>query len=360
MSESAKHVSGTLPPNATIGIIGGGQLGRMLAASAAQLGYRTIVLEPGAEPPAAQLCNRHIAADYDDEDALSELARCCDVITYEFENVPMKSAHYLAPLAPLYPPPRALEVSQDRLLEKQTLTAMGIDVAPFVAVETLAELQAGLDQLGGGVLKTRRFGYDGKGQKVIDPGSQVDDGILATVGKGPFVLEQRIRFDAEFSVIAARARDGTCGAFDPADNTHVGGILDRSRVPSHLPKVICAKAAAMAEKLLHELDYVGTIGVEFFHVDGEILVNEFAPRVHNSGHWTVEACQHSQFDQHIRAIAGLPLASFSRHHDCEMINLVGTDEVGEWLTHSGASLTLYGKAQVRPGRKMGHVTLIEP
>lgn len=351
-----------LGSNATIGIIGGGQLGRMLASAAARLGFRTVVLEPGQGCPAAQLCNDHIVADYDDAQALDQLAAQCDVITYEFENVPLSAAHGLQGRVPLYPPAGALEVSQDRLLEKQFLQSAGLDVAPYHNVETAADLVDALADFGGGILKTRRFGYDGKGQKVFSQGTCEDpDSLLADLGGGPFVLEQKIAFTSEFSVIAARSVTGESSFYDPATNRHEDGILRQSSVPAELPHALINQAGEMALTLLKALDYVGVIGVEFFAAPQGLLINEFAPRVHNSGHWTREACAVSQFEQHIRAVAGLNLGSTQRHHDCEMFNLLGDEalDIEPLVSDPATHVTLYGKAEARPGRKMGHFTRLK-
>ncbi len=348
-----------LPPNSTIGIVGGGQLGRMLASAAARLGFQTIILEPTEGAPAAQVANRQIVAPYDDEAALAELAELCDVVTYEFENVPLSAARFLEERVALYPPAKALEVSQDRLVEKEALERAGIEVAPYRPVDNTAQLEKALAEFGGGVLKTRRFGYDGKGQHVFQSGTVEDaDAILSKTGSGSFVLEKLIDFRSEFSVIAARARDGAKAAFDPATNVHEEGILRTSTVPASIGDEITAKAAEVARKLLDSLDYVGVIGIEFFETADGILVNEIAPRVHNSGHWTREACHVSQFEQHIRAISGHMLGVAARHSDCFMHNLIGdqADDIGGLMKEDGVIVTLYGKAESRPGRKMGHFT----
>lgn len=356
-----KTVIAPLPPNSTIGIIGGGQLGRMLASSAARLGFRTIVLEPGADCPAAQTTNRHIVAAYDDEQALAELARSCDVVTYEFENVPLSAAGYLENLVPLYPPAQALEMSQDRLLEKQFLQRSGLEVADFHNVELASDLIDALRDFGGGILKTRRFGYDGKGQHVfnsadIDVQSAAD--ILTQLGGGPYVLERKIDFVSEFSVIAARSVAGETAAYDPSSNIHETGILRSSTVPANLTDEVADRAGVMAATLLNALNYIGVIGVEFFQTENGLLINEFAPRVHNSGHWTREACTTSQFEQHMRAVTGHALGSVQRHHDCEMINLLGDEglQIEHYLKQPAAQVTLYGKSEARKGRKMGHIT----
>jgi 5-(carboxyamino)imidazole ribonucleotide synthase len=354
-------MSAPLAPGATIGIIGGGQLGRMLAMAAARLGYRTVVLEPQPDCPAAQLANRQIAAAYDDPEALDELARSADVVTYEFENVPVDAANRLASAVPVFPPPRALEISQDRVTEKTFLNAHGISTAAFRTVDNDGDIAAALDAFGGsGVLKTRRLGYDGKGQMVIRAGeARDDDGVYAAMGNVPLILEELVPFECEISVIAARGRDGAVAAFDPARNVHREGILRSSTVPAGVAEKVAEEARRASFGLLDALDYVGVIGVEFFvTADGRVLANEFAPRVHNSGHWTEAACVASQFEQHIRAIAGLPLGETGRHSNCVMENLIGDDmdRVPALLGEPDVLFHLYGKAETRPGRKMGHFT----
>lgn len=343
----------------TIGIIGGGQLGRMLAMAASRLNFRTIILEPQPDCPALQLANRQIVAAYDDETALAELADACDVITYEFENVPVAAARFLADRKPVYPPPRALEVAQDRLVEKTFLNDCGIRTAGFRAVDSQADLEAALAEFGGaGVLKTRRLGYDGKGQKVFRAGDDAA-GAYDELGAVPLILESFIAFDREISVIAARAVDGSIACYDPAENIHRGGILHTSTLPAEIYEGTSTDARTAAIRLLDKLDYVGVIGIEFFvGTDGALIANEIAPRVHNSGHWTEAACVISQFEQHIRAVTGLPLGDPVRHSDCVMQNLIGDDihDVRDWAGKPDVLVHLYGKTEPRPGRKMGHVT----
>jgi 5-(carboxyamino)imidazole ribonucleotide synthase len=354
-------MNGPLPPNATIGIIGGGQLGRMLAMAAARLGYRTIVLEPQADCPAAQVANRQIVAAYDDSEALAEMGRICDVVTYEFENVPVGAAAALAPHAEVSPPPIALEVSQDRLTEKSFVNAAGIPTAGFRAVDSDDDLMVACEAFGGsGVLKTRRLGYDGKGQRMLRDAKRADlAGTFAAMGNVPLILESLIPFEREISVVAARGRDGTVRCYDPAENLHRDGILHTSSVPAHISGQTAESARKAATAILDALAYIGVIGVEFFVLkDGNILVNEIAPRVHNSGHWTEAACAISQFEQHVRAIAGLPLGDPTRHSDCMMENLIGDDvnRLSELAAQPDTVIHLYGKAEARPGRKMGHFT----
>ena len=345
----------------TIGIIGGGQLGRMLAMAAARLNFRVIVLEPQPDCPAGQVANRQIVAAYDDAAALADLADASDVVTYEFENVPVAAAANLAERVPVYPPPRALEVSQDRLVEKTFINSCGIGTADFAAVDSQADLEAALDRFGGvGVLKTRRMGYDGKGQRVFRDAAAADaDGAYAALGGVPLILEEFVPFEREISIIAARGRDGAIVAYDPAENVHRDGILRSSTLPARISAVTADAARAAAAKILAALDYVGVIGVEFFVLPGgELVVNEIAPRVHNSGHWTEAACAVSQFEQHIRAVAGLPLGDTGRYSACVMENLIGdeAERAPALLGEAGLVLHLYGKAEARPGRKMGHFT----
>jgi 5-(carboxyamino)imidazole ribonucleotide synthase len=343
----------------TIGIIGGGQLGRMLAIAASRLNFRTIVLEPQADCPASQLANAQIVAAYDDEAALAELAHLSDVITYEFENVPVGAARFLEGLKPVHPPSKALEVAQDRIVEKRFLNAAGIVTARFHAIDSQADLEAGLADFGGeGVLKTRRLGYDGKGQRVFRKGD-VADGAFAALGAVPMILESFVPFSCEISVIAARAVDGSIACFEPAENVHRNGILHTSTVPAAVPLWVRDEARSAAERLLTALNYVGVLGIEFFvGKDGSLIANEIAPRVHNSGHWTEAACVISQFEQHIRAVGGLSLGDPSHHSTCVMQNLIGDDilAVEDWARQKDVLIHLYGKTEPRPGRKMGHIT----
>lgn len=358
-------MSAALPPGSTIGIIGGGQLGRMLAMAAARLSYRVIVLEPQADCPAAQVANDQIVAAYDDPRAIAGLAARCDVVTYEFENVPVAAAHRLAELIPLFPPARALEVAQDRVIEKTFLNSIGVPTARFFAIDDDAALAAGLDAFGGnGVLKTRRLGYDGKGQRVFRSAAPADAaGAYAAMGSVPLILEELVPFEREISVIGARGQDMSVVCYDPAENVHRDGILHSSTVPSGISELTARAAKEIAIAILNQLHYVGVIGVEFFvRNDGGLMVNEIAPRVHNSGHWTEAVCAVSQFDNHIRAIAGLPLGATDRHSDCVMENLIGDDiaRMPKLAGEANVMIHLYGKAEARPGRKMGHFTRIRP
>ncbi len=347
----------------TLGIIGGGQLGRMLAMAAARLNVQTIILEPQPDCPAAQLASRQIVAAYDDHNALGELARLCTVITYEFENVPVAAAEFLAGFVPVYPPANALAVSQDRLVEKRYIADCGIQTARFHAVDSQEQLEDALASFGGtGVLKTRRMGYDGKGQRVFKAGESCE-GAFRDLGNVPLILESLVPFEREISMIAARDTHGIIACYDPAENVHRNGILHTSTLPANVSDATAAAARQAASSLLEALGYVGVMGMEFFVLeDGGLVANEIAPRVHNSGHWTEAACVISQFEQHVRAVVGLPLGNPARHSDCRMQNLIGDDvqTLRQWAEKPGVYIHLYGKSEARPGRKMGHITELFP
>lgn len=337
----------------TIGILGGGQLGRMLSAAASRLGLRCHIYEPGAAP-AGDVAWRVTTAPYEDEAALRAFADSVDVITYEFENVPTSALDLLESLRPIRPGRRALAVSQDRLTEKTFLTGIGLTVAPFADVPDQAALDGAIAQIGRpSILKTRRMGYDGKGQV------RIGDGPADWTG-APSVLEGFVDFTAEISVIIARGADGQVAAFDPGLNVHEGGILRTTTVPCGLPGRVTTDAVLIAARIANALDYVGVLGVELFVTPDGLIVNEIAPRVHNSGHWTQAGCAVDQFEQHIRAVAGLPLGDGKRHVDVVMENLIGDDmdRVPALLAQPRTQVHLYGKGQARPGRKMGHVNRI--
>jgi len=355
-----------LVPGETIGILGGGQLGRMLALAAAPLGLKTHVFCPDPASPAFEVAAARTVAAYDDTAALDAFAAAVDVVTYEFENVPGPTAAHLAERVAVHPGPNALAVAQDRLNEKTFLRDAGVPVADFRRIDAEADVAPALADLGGsGVLKTRRMGYDGKGQTMLRSVADTE-GAFTRLGGVPAILEAFVPFEREVSVIAARGVDGTLRAYDVAENVHRNHILKTSTVPASLDADTGAQARALAERIADRLDYVGVIGVEMFVLpDGgetRLLVNEIAPRVHNSGHWTQDACLVSQFEQHMRAVAGWPLGSAERHCDVVMENLIGA-EAGRWaeiLADPDAALHLYGKAETRPGRKMGHVNRIRP
>jgi 5-(carboxyamino)imidazole ribonucleotide synthase len=348
-----------LRPGSVIGILGGGQLGRMLSVAASRLGYRTHIYEPGAAP-AADVSFAFTQARYDDLDALRAFAGACDVITYEFENIPADALDVLSENTPLHPDRRALEVSQDRLTEKRFLAELGLATAPFAAIDGPGDLDAALAATGlPAILKTRRFGYDGKGQaRVTEPEGAAE--ALSTLEGAPAIAEGFVRFSREISVIAARGRDGSVAAYDPGENVHVDGILSTTTVPAAIPAALRTDAVLIASRILNALDYVGVLGVELFVTPGGLIVNEIAPRVHNSGHWTQAGCAVDQFEQHIRAITGWPLGDGTRHADVVMENLIGADvdRAPALAGERGVQVHLYGKAETRAGRKMGHVNRI--
>ena len=345
-----------LPQGACIGILGGGQLGRMLTVAASRLGLKAHIFEPGANTPAGQVAHQVTTASYEDEAALRRFAQSVDVITYEFENIPTSALDILEQIRPIHPGRRALAKSQDRLSEKEFLTGLGLKVAPYANVTTDAEAEAAAQSIGTpSILKTRRMGYDGKGQIRLKDASDMAKAWQAMQG-APSVLEGFINFTHEVSVIAARASDGQVACYDPGENAHREGILHSTTVPATLSAAQRMDAVLLAGQILNALDYVGVMGVELFVTTDGLIVNEIAPRVHNSGHWTQNGCDICQFEQHIRAVAGWPLGDGTRHSDIRMENLIGAemDRVPE-LRKTNAALHLYGKSEIKPGRKMGHV-----
>jgi len=344
----------------TIGILGGGQLGRMLSVAASRLGLKTHIFEPSANPPAAHVADALTTASYDDVDALRAFANAVDVITYEFENIPTSALDLLETLRPIHPGRQALATSQDRLTEKTFLGELGLTTAPFAAVDTLADLEAAIASIGTpAILKTRTMGYDGKGQARIMAADGAADAFADMAG-APAILEGFVNFSHEVSIIGARGTDGAVACFDPGENVHVDGILRTTTVPAKLTPSQRTDAVLIAAKILNALDYVGVMGVELFVTPQGLLVNEIAPRVHNSGHWTQNGCTIDQFEQHIRAVAGWPLGDGSRHSDVVMENLIGDDmdRVAD-LSKTAAAIHLYGKSEVKAGRKMGHVNHVQ-
>jgi 5-(carboxyamino)imidazole ribonucleotide synthase len=353
-----------LKPGDTIGILGGGQLGRMLALAAARLGLRCQVFSPDPDSPAFDVVQSATCAEYADVEALELFANDVDVITYEFENVPAAAAMILAARRPVLPGQKILETTQDRLAEKDFVTRLGIGTADYADVSSTGSLRAALARIGlPAVLKTRRFGYDGKGQAMLRDGDDIDR-VWDELGTRSAILEAFIPFEREISVIAARSADGQVECFDVTENEHSDHILKISRAPAAIPEETAAQARTIAAKIANALDYVGVLAVEMFVLSGpegrRVLVNEIAPRVHNSGHWTLDGASISQFEQHIRAIAGWPLGKPVRYGPVVMTNLIG-DEINDyprWLTVPGATVHIYGKGAPRPGRKMGHVTQV--
>ncbi len=353
-----------LPPGSTIGILGGGQLGRMLAMAAARIGFDVAILTPEVDAPASRVAARTIVADYDDREALAALAEVAGVITFEFENVPARALEILAELgAQTAPNARALAVAQDRVDEKTFLNGAGIPTVAFRAIDDLEGLREALRDLGAPLLlKTRRGGYDGKGQVWVQRMEEAEAALTA-LGNRPTIAEAPADFRREVALIAARGRDGEIAVYPLTESHHENGILRRASAPATAAPRITAEAERIAATMLAALDYVGVIGVEMFERDdGRLLVNEFAPRVHNTGHWTLDGCEVDQFEQHIRAIAGWPLGPTAAVSHVEMTNLLG-DEVDRWPRLSREPETrvwLYGKREAKPGRKMGHVNRLRP
>jgi 5-(carboxyamino)imidazole ribonucleotide synthase len=359
---TVKTLPSPVPPGGTIGILGGGQLGRMLALAAARLGLKTQVFCDNPASPAFHVCDGHTLGKFEDQHAVARFAEACDVVTFEFENVPSATVEHLAGIVPVQPGATALRLTQDRLDEKTFVRSLGLTTSPFEGVNTPEDAAAAFTKLGTtGVIKTRRLGYDGKGQAKVTSAGNAAAAVRAFY-HAPSILEGFVDFAFEASVVAARGLDGSFAAYDPPENAHENHILRRSSVPGLLTPAQSEEAKRIARIIADALDYVGVLAVELFVLkDGSLLVNEIAPRVHNSGHWTIEACAVSQFEQHIRAVAGWPLGNPARHADAVMENIIG-EEAANWAAYARrpGALHLYGKADIRPGRKMGHFTQLSP
>lgn len=356
----------SLAPGSTIGILGGGQLGRMLALSALKLGFHIHIFCPQENSPAFEVARKYWQADFDDMTALDEFALSCDVITFEFENIPDSALERVSRHTPVFPDKKALQVSQDRLHEKAFLTSLGIPVAPFMKIESILDLALAMERLGDDcLLKTRRLGYDGKGQFAVQENSDPKT-LWKQLNDQPAILEKKVDFIREISVLVVRSQ-AELVHYDVCENLHLDQMLRRTRVPAAIPEYIQTRANDIADQITVALDYTGVLAIEMFMMKEEdddlsLLVNEIAPRVHNSGHWTECACITSQFDNHIRAIANWPLGSTRRHSDIVMTNIIGEDALN-WQSlaaDTDTSLHLYGKEDPRPGRKMGHTTLVLP
>ncbi len=355
---------GPLPPNSTIGLVGGGQLGRMSALAAARLGYKCHILTRETDSPAAQVSDSVTISDYTDPVSLRAFAAAVDVISFEFENVSAEGLDLLSSLKPVRPAPSVLRISQDREAEKSFLNQAGVATAPWIIVETLAELEAAVARLGlPAVLKTTRLGYDGKGQAMLRTPADLAP-AFERLAPRPLILEGFVDFACEISVVIGRGADGTMAAFDTVENRHRNHILDITLAPARITEAVDQAAQTIARDIASALDLVGLLAVEMFvDKDGRVLANEIAPRPHNSGHWTIDACPMSQFELHIRTIAGLPLPPAVRHSDAVMKNLVGPDEAALWpeiLATPGLIPHHYGKTEARPGRKIGHATRLFP
>lgn len=355
-----------LEPGATIGILGGGQLGRMLASAAAKLGLKCHIYCDEENAPAYEVAAAHTVGAYDDTNALTAFAQCVDVATVEFENVPAEALATVGALTAVYPTPKALEVSQDRLIEKRFAQELGIAVAPHRDITCAEDLKDAIATLGApALLKTRRFGYDGKGQARISDDTDLDK-AYATLKGAPALLEQFVNFECEISIVAARGANGELASYDVSQNLHRNQVLAEARVPANVPEDILQEARELVRSLAEALDYRGVLCVELFYCGEDakspLVMNEFAPRVHNSGHWTLDACAVSQFENHIRAVSGWPLGDTTRICDAVMTNLIGPD-VKQWrelARDPATSVHLYGKKHARPGRKMGHFTRLSP
>ena len=352
-------------PSKTLGILGGGQLGRMSTLAAARLGISCIIFTPEDNSPASQVASHTIVANYDDQAALKDFASQCDTITYEFENIPVETVRFLQTLKPVYPDDRLLDIAQDRLTEKDHLNSMAIPTSKYAAINTAEDIRTTLKAWDEeeAIIKTRRFGYDGKGQARISINTNIDT-LWSEFENQPCILENIIDFDCEISVIIARDIHGNSEIYGPMVNEHKNHILHKTTMPCPLPEDIQNTAKDAVKKLADSVDLIGVLTLELFVTkNGEILANEIAPRTHNSGHWTIDACTISQFENHIRTTSALPVAPATRHSDCEMRNLIGTDasedNIKKYLTAPNTALHLYGKSQIREGRKMGHVTILK-
>lgn len=351
----------TLISGSTIGILGGGQLGQMLSMAASRLGFKTHIFEPSENPPASNVSSKFTRAEYDDYDALKQFASSVDVVTYEFENIPTAALDIIETQSEIFPNREALKISQDRLIEKEFINKLGFKTASFCEVNSIEELIHAINQIGApSILKTRRFGYDGKGQVKVQPSSKPEE-VWKNLGEKALILEGFINFSSEFSVIGSRSKDGQISCFDPGENVHKDGILRTTTVPAHLTNQQKTEAVLITAKILETLKYVGVIGIEFFLEKNSLVINEFAPRVHNSGHWTQNGCTVDQFEQHIRAITGWKLGNAERHSDVIMENLIGDEiyKTNQLVEDGSIALHLYGKADVNPGRKMGHFNRIK-
>ena len=352
-------------PGSTLGMLGGGQLGRMFTIAARTMGYEVIVLDPDKESPAGKLATTHICADYDDHAALEKIAKSCDAITTEFENVPASTLEALAKTKPVRPGAKAISIAQDRIQEKNFLKDNGFYTAPFSVINSLEDLKNSISEIGcPAILKVSRFGYDGKGQFGINAESDIEKAWETLEGEA-CVLEQRMPLDIEVSVVLARGTQGEVITYPVSENIHESGILDISVVPARIDNNLETKVIDMAKDIATALDYIGLMAVEFFISDGKILVNEIAPRPHNSGHYTLDACMTDQFEQQVRAVCGLPLGDTSLFSPVVMINMLGDiwhdGNAPKWqklLDHPNVKLHLYGKREARPGRKMGHFNVL--
>lgn len=360
-----KNHTAKILPGSTLGMLGGGQLGRMFTIAARTMGYEVVVLDPDKESPAGKLATTHICADYSDQASLEQIAKHCDAVTTEFENVPASTLEALAKTSPVRPGAQAVTITQDRIHEKNFLQDTGFPTAPFAVIHSYADLEKGIKEIGTpAILKVSRFGYDGKGQFGINAESDIEKAWEALQGEA-CVLEKRMPLDIEVSVVLARGLDGEVITYPVSENIHEGGILDVSVVPARIDQETASTVTDMAKNIATTLDYVGVMAVEFFISDNTLLVNEIAPRPHNSGHYTLDACVTDQFEQQVRAVCGLPLGETTLLSPVVMINMLGdiwhNGKAPKWqklLDHANVKLHLYGKHEARPGRKMGHFNVL--
>ena len=349
-------------PFQTLGILGGGQLGRMSAVAASRLGIKCVVYTDGEDHPASHVAAKTYVGAYDDAEKLKAFAQDVDVVTYEFENIPLETLEILSKLKPIYPDHKLLEVAQNRIAEKTYLNAISIPTTRWMKIETAADLKKCFSEWDceNLIIKTTRFGYDGKGQAKIEKSDDLDRAITQ-FGEQEIIAEEIVDFECEISVIVARDKDGHVETYGPVENEHKNHILSVSKCPTHIPSPIKVRAAVLTEKLASELNLRGVLTLEFFVTkDGQLLANEIAPRTHNSGHWTIDACTVSQFENHVRTVCGLPVGMPIQHSNARMINLIGDDveDVAGYLSQPKTCVHLYGKAETRAGRKMGHVTIL--
>ena len=344
--------------NRTVGILGGGQLARMLAIAAADLGFNTHIYCPERDSPAAQVANKMVFGNYADDKNLADFAKNVDVLTYEFENIETKALAELEKIVDIRPSIKSLKISQDRLTEKSYLNSIDIKTTQFYRIDKVSEIKKILIEVNKPLLlKTRRLGYDGKGQVLIKTSDDIKKYFQGNK-PSPLIAEEVINFDRELSVIIVRDKKGNTKTFEPGENVHENGILKTTTLPSLIDDKLKNNAIQIAKKIVNNLDYIGVMGVEFFLKEHELFVNEIAPRVHNSGHWTMDGSYSNQFQQHIRAIMDMPLLSTERHSDIVMYNLIG-QLTSDLVTNELAKVYIYGKKDSRPGRKMGHVNLIK-
>ena len=354
-------IENKMPANITIGILGGGQLGLMLSEAAKKLGYKTHIYATNKDEPALNHTDKSTIAEFNDQKALINFYENCDIITFEFENIPISTLSNLNIYKKFIPNINSLEITQDRLLEKKFVTSAGHKTTEFAVINSKHDIEPAYRLIGDkGILKTRKFGYDGKGQFSIHNLSDLKY-AWKELNQVPSILEKKIDFNAEISIILARDKNGFIKEFDLSENIHKDGILIESNIPAMVSHSIEKKSKEIGISIINKLNYIGVLAIEMFVYEGSVLINELAPRVHNSGHWTLDACETSQFEQHIRAITGMPLGETKRHSRVTMKNLIGNQvqKLDKFFNKTNTKIYIYGKKEVRPGRKMGHITILD-